>query len=728
MRLRFALPLLLLPSLAAQSPSLHQFTAGPGPSRAGAMPDLATTLPEAHGLERDEAGCWHGIATRFVARFDHGGIVYTPALGRAAAVDQPWSFALAAVGREATSQSMPAVAPERVGDSIHYRHAGMLERYTVSAAGIKQDFVFDRLPPGRGDLVVRGRVTTTLLPAAPTAAGMQFTLAGAGGVQVGAVVGIDARGQRCHGQLEWHDGELSCRLPESFVVRAELPLTGDPQLGTILTTSAAATNIDWLDAAHDPDANGGAGAWFVVWQSVLSASNSNIYGLRILSGAFFGSVKGIEVSATTNSYAPRVATNNRLDNWVVVYGAGQSVFTRSYWAADVLHPTLTVSTSGVWPAVGGDSRTTGGGITMLAWADSAAGQVLVRPLTQALSHVAPQLGATATVSTQYGGTGPIDISRHGGNVGQWLIVYPHFDTFSTVRLFARVWNGTTFASSAFNLGAPPSSSLIPSVDGDGDDWVVAWRQPEASSPTDGDILARSVRLRSTGTALGTTTTLTGLAARDEYAPSVAWLGDSALVAWSREGAIAGQIDSQLRSIDTLACAACEGTWSLDTNSIDVRPRVAASCSGSSWTGTALAVWRGDSSAGGAVAQFFQAADGLVTPLLGGCGQGGEARASCPRSPNANFRFHLHRAAPAATAFLLLGDVADSLPCGGCTLLVDPAAAVIVAAPTSTVGTAELAMPIPSAAGGRELRAQWAVLGTGCAGLLDLSGGLQFAIQ
>jgi hypothetical protein len=123
-----------------------------------------------------------------------------------------------------------------------------------------------------------------------------------------------------------------------------------------------------------------------------------------------------------------------------------------------------------------------------------------------------------------------------------------------------------------------------------------------------------------------------------------------------------------------------------------------------------------------VAREYLAADGLVTRLSSQCGAGGDARASCPRSPNLNFRFQLHATSPSTTAFLLLGDLADTMPCDGCSPMVDPTLAVVVGAPTSVAGHADLPMLIRGGASGRLLRAQWAVLGCGCVGLLDLSNG------
>lgn len=105
--------------------------------------------------------------------------------------------------------------------------------------------MFERLPAGSGDLIVRGRIRTELQaqPAADGQDGMAFVDAGLGGVNVGQVIGVDARGSRCPGTMRFCDGELEFVLPAAFVDRAVLPLTVDPLAGTAVNMS----NLPLLD-------------------------------------------------------------------------------------------------------------------------------------------------------------------------------------------------------------------------------------------------------------------------------------------------------------------------------------------------------------------------------------------------------------------------------------------------------------------------------------------------
>lgn len=699
----------------------------------GAVPSpqtIATSLAAAHGLDRDDDGNLVGLSTRYHAVFTAAGLRFTPALGQAAPHDMDFRFRLAEVGRGEELGPVAAAAAERHGEAVHYRRAEVLERYTVRADGVKQDFVFETLPPGRGDLVVRGAVATELVPGAIGADGMRFALDGVGGVQIGEVVGIDAAGRRVAGSMRWNAGTIDFVLPSTFVDSAVLPLVVDPLVGTFFTTSLATADTDNLDVACDSDGNGGAGSWCVVFEQVLSAANSNIAVLRIHSGAFFGSLRSIESSAAVDAYGPRITNINRQDNWVVVYAAGQSVFARSYWRADVVGSTVTVTTSGQWPAVGGDSRTATGNSAFVVWTDPNAGGVHLCPLSLASPFATLAVGTPSVVASLYSGAERPDISHTGGAAGRWLVCYARFATplLSTPSLGCRVWDGTTFATTNVSLGITANQLFLPGVDGDGDNWVVAYQVREVPANGKHDLAARSVRFVGGTLVTGTAVTIANSSNLDETGPSVAWLGSSALIAHSAEANGPGLPIGKVLSVDTIDCFGCEPEVTLDASSSDFRPRVGSRSSDGEFSGEAMIVWRAGTATGAAHARQFVDGGGSFASLGGGCGTGGTPLASCAHSSNFNFRIHLRGATPSTTTFLALGVDPFLYACGPCQLVVDPFTNVLLTTTTSAAGDAVIPFAIPPGAAGFRLRSQWITLGPSCASLLDLSNGMLVTVE
>lgn len=692
-------------------------TAGTAPRPTAPSFDLGT----ATGIDRDEEGRWIGMAHGYLARFEADGIDYVPALGHAAPRDMPWRFRLASVGRgDSATKAAPGELLRR-GDALHYERPGMTERYTVLATGVKQDFVFHSLPAGRGDLVVQGRVTTELQPGPVGESGQRFLLPGVGGVEVGAVVGIDATGRRVQGTSRWHEGYIEYALPASFVDSAVLPLTIDPLLGTYLTTVQANSANDNLDAA--PLTNASGLTWCVVWEQVLSATNSDIRILRILNGSFFGTMRAIEASSTVDSYGPRIATLAGMSSWIVVYGAAQTVYAVTYVSADVVNTTAVVTTAGTRPTVGGDSRASGGNTATIGWIDTGVAGVRLCSALQISPYATLGLGPTVNVTAGSSGSGTVDISRTGGASGNWLVVYPRVVPPGITRMYCRVWDGTAFVTSE---GASLAATAVAAVDGDGANWVVAYQVAEVPANGLFDIHARAVRRVGATTTSGVAAPVSALQGFDETGPAVAWAGSSALVAYTT-ALTATLRAASLASVDTIACATCENIAFLDSSGTDYRPRVASSSPNGQFGGVALAVWSGGTT-GGARAQAYQATDGDFTPLGGGCGAGGDAIGTCAHSPNANFQLRLQGATASTATFAIVGDDTFGFACGPCDFVVDPFASIVLAATTSSLGAAELPVPIPSAAAGRRFRVQWATLGASCVNAVDLSNGVRIQIE
>src|SRR5690606_38484761 len=178
-----------------------------------------------------------GIGPDYRATFDREGIRFVPALGRRAPRTVHLRFVPQAVGRrDGSMQTIAAAAPEIRGHDVVYRRGAVTERYELVPRGIEQSFTFSALPEGRGDLVVRGLLTTELPLAEATPDLLRFELPDVGGVIVRDVVGIDANGRRAIGHLRLGDAPAAAGdmhrvelvLPAAFVDAAALPLVLDP--------------------------------------------------------------------------------------------------------------------------------------------------------------------------------------------------------------------------------------------------------------------------------------------------------------------------------------------------------------------------------------------------------------------------------------------------------------------------------------------------------------------
>ena len=219
-----------------------------------------------------------GFGADYKARFDQGGVEYTPALGKLAPHNLPLRFTLQSIRRgnqlllDATARTPKPVI---VGDQVVYGRGDVDEQYQVRSDGIEQLFTFARPFGGDGDLVVRGRIDTELVPTTNPDGSISWLLPGVGGVHVGLVTGIDAGGNRVQGQLRRDGNSLELSLPDAFVDAASFPLVLDPLLGTEFQVGTG-NNSD-PDVAFDASNN----VYLAVWQNRFSTADIDVYGQRL---------------------------------------------------------------------------------------------------------------------------------------------------------------------------------------------------------------------------------------------------------------------------------------------------------------------------------------------------------------------------------------------------------------------------------------------------------------
>ena len=135
------------------------------------------------------------------------------------------------------------------------------EHFDLSAEGLELSYVFENPLPGSGDLAVRLSVESSLTAPLGTFGeeGLVFRR-GRTMIEVGAVLGIDADGNTCRGELNFDGHELALVLPAEFVDEASYPLVLDPIVRPPVRIRTA-TNDSLPDVAYDES----TGHWACIW-------------------------------------------------------------------------------------------------------------------------------------------------------------------------------------------------------------------------------------------------------------------------------------------------------------------------------------------------------------------------------------------------------------------------------------------------------------------------------
>jgi hypothetical protein len=689
-------------------------------------PETATSIRHGCGLAMVEGERLLGVGWDYNAWFGPQGMAFTPALGKRAPHDLPLAFETTAIGRGSAIE--PAVPAQRSHDerTVTYRRGEVAERYEVRHDGVKQSFVFHSLPAGGGDLVVRGQVTSELQAGPVTDQGVTFALPGIGGVTIGSVLGIDAAGRRALGSMSLGKDGIEFRLPAAFVDSAVLPLVLDPPFGTSVTLGGSND-----DTSPDLAWDASNACYLAVWQRTLSFTNSDIRGQRLdTDGGLIGGTISIENNAATLAVRPRVAGINGENAFVVVYSYGGDVFAKGVSAATgALTSEATVATGSnnqLDIVVGGEAMDFAGGRALAAWRDSTLGNITVRTIGYTASSLV--LGATSIAAGNALSLSELAISRSGGESGRWLLTWTR-DPSGVADIYGRVYDRNTgFVTVGTALVTDVLECRVPAVDGDGIHWVLAFARNEGG--LDYDVLARPVRFDAGVLAVGTIQTIAADNNDNEYSPSVAWLGYSALVGWNDE-TLPGIFDTFVQSIEPFGCLVCEGSYSQGvTANNEFGTAIAAKFSGGSFGARDAAVmWVQDIvNVGDVLFWRWRAKHGAYTQLGGSCGSGGEAIASCAINPNPNFIVRLRNGPPSTIVWGILGFERNDYVCGPCTLIPNPFTGVVWSQTTNSRGDVTLGLPTVAGSGGVQFYLQYVSLGPTCPLGLEMSTSILVGIE
>lgn len=694
------------------------------------MQAIASTanLRTAVALQPDGDGLL-ALGWDYRARITAQGLHYTPALGTAAASTQHLALSLVDVRRGETIGFAPHERPAATIVSERraiIAHGEVTERYDVTPAGIELSLALAQPLPGRGDLVARFRLDTSLTATPARDDGLSFLLADVGGVSIGGVTGLDAAGASVRGSLQLVGDCVELRLPAAFVDAAQYPLVLDPLVGTQFLASVTPSSYSQSDVAYDVTGD----CYLVVYRKALSNVSMEIRG-NFLTGAGvpFGSLLAIAGAPWLDS--PKVADLNLRDTFVVGYLQASSLLASAELRArtvaagiNILGGVLIVDSPVTVVDVAGDNTTSGDAALFVYAKDAGGGNSTVELARATVSGLAatPVFTGRNNVQVPNAPVTDVAISKSNPSNGPYELAWvAGTNLFTRTALRDGSVPGTSFGADSGVRGFERGTV---DVDGDGGIFYVAY-QYDPTTTGDSEIwLARLVTDTQGGQGFLGYIAVDTTVGTKQMQPSIAWCGYKYLVLYSSQllqGTYNFDLKGSERGLDGEACGpsfTLLGVNSSLTRSIEFQPAIGSKRSGGGTSDEALLTFtEADDTppfASDLVASRYKALGpgGAITLQGSNCGVPGTIGANGPAAiGNTDFRITLSGAPPTAAPFLLWSLPGGETVCGPCSLSNTISAVFILPAG----GAASYAFPIPcshAAYLGITLQTQWAVLGTG----------------
>jgi hypothetical protein len=218
-----------------------------------------------------------------------------------------WNTEAAHVGGHSLLTRAPQLA--HTDFRAEYDHGGLVEAYDVRADGLEQTFVLRQRPTGAGDLVIRGRIESTLQSAARAAAHGAVDFLDAAGqpiVRYGAAMAIDARGATVPMTTAVDGEHVELRLAADWLAAATFPLVVDPLLANVYANSSGQP-VGELDLLHDEQGIDGQ-VWLVV-ERWASATDGDLRLRRMDDGGADVTLVWTDISASWSSAEPSLGNH-----------------------------------------------------------------------------------------------------------------------------------------------------------------------------------------------------------------------------------------------------------------------------------------------------------------------------------------------------------------------------------------------------------------------------------
>lgn len=700
-------------------PSLLFFLVlGPTLLKAQVAVDTAPrSFAELAGVVEDPSGTPWAVGPDYKAALRPGGIDFVPALPTAPH-NRVWSLRLDRITRgsellHAATTDASAPAPKWYGGEVTYQRGGIVEHYRVDARGLELSFIFNDRPAGDGDLVVHCKVGGGLQPEQLTDGTLRFTDGQFGGVHVGHVTGIDARGERCRGELAMVDGQLELRLPDAFVDTAQFPLVLDPWLSTALLVPQGGGNDSFVSGTGRQVQLFTGTTW--VWCRTFSQSDSDVYAVETNNSSGTSSLLAIANNANLVETAPVITTVN--NQWrPIAWQEGPSAngpWTLQMRAMSQIAPlpaVLTIAAGGERPSL--SARRDFVSSMLISYVEPGVGirvRVFTAPSTlgaaQTVSPLSPgqRIFGTPRLSEGHTPTAPsgliFEVDPGIPGVGHTLAV--------------RAIGASGQSVGVTNLIAANGSDFDPAIAGSGDHFLTAFTRF-------GQL--QQVRLTWNGTTLtaGAPTLFDTVRGKS---PALAWCGDRYLAAWGRTTTTAGDDEVVLgvygndgtlvRPLETLPTVAQPNQQ---------QPTIRSGFATGSDPLRAVVSWIETPVSGGsgtACTRTFVTMVGGTPVNLGGSCLGNSCTSLLPcgytqgafAPGNQTFQMRLQyqdQSAPLAALNLALGAPAP-ITCGLCQYMPPVASQVLPNAPGELSFT--WALPLNYSFVGIQIQFQWMMLGT-----------------
>lgn len=695
---------------------------------------LATSI----AMERPFGAAQEGEIVRAVgrdyrARFDRAGLELTPGLGRLAPRSLPVRYKTRSIGREdAVLLTVPDVqaAPSLHDSTVTVQHGlGVLERYHLDPEHVELTFVFPERPPGSGDLVVRGQLDTELVPDTREDDDPVILRSPFGGVEIGTVTGVDARGRMAAGRIVLGGNTIDFVLPGEFVDTATYPMVLDPFLWVFSDVSPG-TESHYPDVAYAF----GPQAYMVVWERWWSATDQDIYGQRLTQdGALLGPTLLLEPDIDPVARFPSVGY--RLGQFVVAW---QYEGFLGEW--DIAGRGVGVSTGTVGPQnniciQGGDqtkpdvASSLGSLEALVVYHDSNLG---IR-YAGVSNFGGNWLVSKQTIDPNTATSNPV-ISKGRGTDNSHLVVYER-DYGTDFDLWGAVIHGSpdeptapfAIVTSIGEHETLPDCDGGPNPNGDAGIFMVAYEKAPAMGQLP-IIECKHVYWDGSFHSVGPPSAASKVPGLFLTRPALAYNGETWILATM------DHLDPAYPMVMNLTegCENCEGESLLGSNP-SYHAAVASTWGGGGIDGMSLVVLeQEDAAATTKITAAFHRHAGASEDLGGGCGSAGVASAHCTAVGNWSFRHRLRGGPPLSTAYLIIGFEELGIACSPCTLVPDPFTGFVVTQQTDADGNADVPMAIADLPflAGLSFIDQWAVPGDETCSLfdVDLSNAVRATIE
>lgn len=695
-------------------------------------PDVASVFSNSFGMDFVD-GALRAGGPGYKAIFDTAGMEYTPALGEVAPQNYPVRFTLSSIRRGAQTLYDAATArkvtPQQQGMVASYaRGRSIVETFEARADGVKQNYTFASAPAGTGDLVVECQLTTQLAGSpGDCSQGLSLQMPGIGGVEIGAVVGIDADGRRSSGSMSFDSSMVRFVLPAAYVDQAAYPMVLDPIIGTtaLINTLPAKDPDVAFDETFDD--------YLVVWEHQFSQLDIDVRAQKVDTAGALVATQIIVSGQSGLEINPSVGNVDAGSDYFVAYQEGPSPF--GPWdirgrrvdggsgttTSAVLDIAATAANE-ITPDISGDNTSVSGTLDgCIIVFDDSTGITAVKVDVSTATVVAGPLTLSPASTTSRP-----TISKSGGSDGRHLVMWDQqFPSNRDVRgaLVDRDLN--VLDGSITVEGSVSRDAFNADIDGDGTEWLVAFQQSESGNSGPCDVYCRRLVWNGSGVATpASAELLEGAPGIDERDPAIGYLGSKYVAAWAVQfaGLNYDIVVVELTAETCLPCGQRQFTFGGGLNIVDLNPEIATRYSGRSSTqgnitfDQGMIVWMDTSPTppfeGDLVANLYEAfGGGAVVDLGGGCGPAGTNGVNGPIAlGNSDFRLTVSGASGdlLLVSIMFTNSVAS---CGGCQINDDPGTYIFA---PGVGGNSSLALPIPcdTSFAGSPLWTQWATVLSG----------------